>query len=80
MLHDQGIIDDEELRAAAAAHLIEEILDLLCQDAGSFHFQEGRVPEYLLRCEEITVRVPLPIETILVELRKRKEALARAQR
>jgi tetratricopeptide (TPR) repeat protein len=75
VLHEQGIIDEEELRSVALSHLIEESVDLLSRNSGSFHFQEGRVPEYLLKYEAITVRVPLPIVTILAELRRRTELM-----
>jgi tetratricopeptide (TPR) repeat protein/outer membrane protein assembly factor BamB len=75
VLHEQGVIDEEELRVVALSHLIEESVDLLSRNSGSFHFQEGRVPEYLLKYEAITVRVPLPIVAILQELRRRTELM-----
>ena len=75
VLHDQGVIDDAEVQKIAAGHLLEESVDLLYRNSGSFHFQEGRVPEYLMKCEDITVRTPVAIADILAELRRRTELM-----
>jgi tetratricopeptide (TPR) repeat protein len=75
VLHDQGIIDDTEVTRIAAGHILEESVDLLYRNSGSFHFQEGRVPEYLMKCEDITVRTPVAIADILAELRRRTELM-----
>ena len=48
---------------------LEESVDLLSRNSGSFHFQEGRVPEYLLKYEAITVRVPLPTGSLVSSTR-----------
>jgi len=73
VLHDRGVIEEAEFKSAAVENLAEEIVDLLFRNSGSFHFQEGRVPEYLLRCEEIPMRVPVPVSMIWNELQRRAE-------
>ena len=73
VLHDSGVLDEAEFKAAAVENLAEEIAELLFQDSETVHFQEGRVPEYLLRCEELPMRMPVPVSMILHELQRRTE-------
>ena len=58
VLFDQGLVDEKELEPLAEAQLREEIIDLLSLNTGSFHYQEGRVPEYLLQYDAIHTRIP----------------------
>src|SRR2546426_844955 len=76
VLHEQGLLNDAELRDLVEEQLTEEIVDLLFRNPGSFHFQEGRVPEYLLKYEEITTRVPVSLVKIFEEMRRRTELAA----
>ena len=79
VLLDQGIIDEDELKPLAEAQLKEEVFDLLSQDSGSFHFQDGRVPESLLQCDDIHTRIPVSLTEIVELLQRRGQALSRYQ-
>ena len=75
VLRDQGVVKADELRALVDAQLTEEIVDLLFRNSDSFHFQEDRVPEYLLKCEEITSRVPVSLGVIFERLQQHAELM-----
>lgn len=75
VLFDQGLIDEQELEPLAKAQLKEEIFHLLSQDVGSFHYQEGRVPEFLLQFDGIHTRIPLSLMEIVELLNERGELL-----
>jgi tetratricopeptide (TPR) repeat protein len=72
-LLEKQLLSEEEHNEAALENLAEEMIDLLGVDTGSFHFQEGRVPEYLLTSEGIAVRTAVPIQRVLQEIRRRSE-------
>ncbi len=76
VLHEQGIVDDDELDLLAGAQIRDEIADLFTQSSDSFHFQEGRVPEFLLQFETINSRISVPIETALADLEQRTRLIA----
>jgi tetratricopeptide (TPR) repeat protein/outer membrane protein assembly factor BamB len=76
VLHEQGLLTDAELKELVEEQLTEELVDLLFRNPGSFHFQEGRVPEYLLKCEEITTRVSISLIKVFEEMKKRTELAA----
>ena len=76
VLFDQGLIDEQELEPLAAAQLKEEIIDLLSKNTGSFHYQEGRVPEYLLQYEVVHTRVPVELTAVVEEMQNRRESKA----
>ncbi|MBI4601511.1 MAG: hypothetical protein HY721_06060, partial [Planctomycetes bacterium] len=74
-LRERGLLDDAEFLAAAQENLFEDLLELLFTGSGSFCFQEGRVPEYILSGEDVAVRVPLSAEAAAAELRRRAQLL-----
>lgn len=74
-LFEAGLVTADQFQAVLLDQLAEEVLDLMGRSSSSFHFQEGRVPEYLLNGESITGRTPIALAAIVDGLRSRtKEA------
>lgn len=70
-LLDAGVISRHEFPPLVEAQLCEEIIDLLLRNSGSFHFQDGYVPEHMLQCDIITTRAPVPLPLVIEELQRR---------
>lgn len=75
ILHEQGLLSEEELAEAVRLQFLEEIADLLHRNTCSFHFQEGRVPENLLDCDSIVSRSPVAAQDVFDEIERRKSSL-----
>ncbi|MGQ9592686.1 MAG: hypothetical protein ACUVYA_20610, partial [Planctomycetota bacterium] len=75
-LFEAGLVRADQFQAVLVDQLTEEVLDLINRSSSSFHFQEDRVPEYLLNGESITGRTPISLAAVVEGLRSRaKEAL-----
>ncbi len=73
VLLDQGLIDAGEVKPLAEAQLMEEFLHLFARDGGSFHYQEGRVPECLLQYDAIHTQTPVSLTRLVEALGQRLE-------
>ncbi|HVR75266.1 MAG TPA: PQQ-binding-like beta-propeller repeat protein [Planctomycetota bacterium] len=76
-LFEEGLINEEQFRLSAEEHIREELIDLLIRISGSFHFQDGRVPESLLKGDEITARIPVQLADVLSEMKRRLTIMAK---
>ena len=79
VLAENGIISDDEQDRLIVSHVREEILELLVDSSGSFHFQEGRVPEFLMESDSIQATVSVPVDELSNALKARAEQLSSAR-
>jgi tetratricopeptide (TPR) repeat protein/outer membrane protein assembly factor BamB len=75
ILLERGLIDQSILEELASSHIQEEVLELLMHNTESFHFQEGRVPELLLRADGLAVNTPASLQALIKALERRAESV-----
>lgn len=78
-LFEEGLISEEQFMRSAEEHILEELVEILIRISGSFHFQDGRVPESLLKGDEITARIPVQLVDLLAEIKRRLTLTAKLE-
>ena len=62
ILHERGVISEEEFRELATQNLREEIFERLVVNSSTLEFQDGHVPDSLTGQAGVVTRFPTPLK------------------